>query len=309
MKRPFGSIGAPCEPDLAVADLKLLELHIVALEIRRIAHVDHRIAVSSRPFGVDPMVTCILDNSVENVVGWDRQDSGTDFFERELDGVSAGHAGSRDDGDDRLDPALLQKKGEGDVVKLKQNARFVNFRWEMVGEMGDEIFGKPCVDFLVRKHGLPARLIANIVAELKALRHELLGFPRPRCTRQKNHFTVIRGLVRQGKPPDHRNRGDDAKTETEPEQPFASFVHRTSRSLVEGDATLETDHGSRAASRGVHQEGLEWRRGRTTFKLYGLRSNRSTLAPQAAHGFKRSRMGGQSPVVPTNLPCYWLQPL
>ncbi len=98
------------EPDLAVANLKFFELHVLSLEIRRITHEDHRISVSSRPFGVNTMVACILDDPVENVVGRDRQDSGANLFESQLDGVAAGYAGPGDDGDHRLDPPCFRRK-------------------------------------------------------------------------------------------------------------------------------------------------------------------------------------------------------
>ena len=156
MKSPFGSIRAAGEPDLAMADLKFFELHVLSLEIRRIPHEDHRIPVSSRPFGVDTMVACILDNPVENMIGRDRENSRTNLFEGQLNGISAWYAGSGHDGDYRLDPTLLEKEGEGDPVELEEHARFVNFRRELVGEMSNEIFiSQPRIDFLIREDGLP----------------------------------------------------------------------------------------------------------------------------------------------------------
>ncbi len=145
------------------------------------------------------------------MIGRDRENAGANLLESQLDGVSTGYAGSGHDRDDRLDPPLLQKEGKGDPVQLKEHARFVNFRRKLVGEMGDEVFGQPRVDFLVGEDGLPARLVADIVAELKALRDKLLGFPRPLFTRQENHVAIIGGLVGQGKPADHRNRRNDAR--------------------------------------------------------------------------------------------------
>ena len=200
VERPFGPIRAAGEPDLAGADLKFFELHVLSLEIRRITHEDHRISVFSRPFGVNTMVACILDNPVQNVVGRDRQDAGADLFESQLDGVSTGYARSGHDRDHRLDAPLFEQEREGDPVELEEHARFVDFRRKLVGEMGDQVFGQPGIDFLVGEHRLPARLVADIVAKLKALRHELLGFARPLFARQENHVAVIGGLVGQGKP-------------------------------------------------------------------------------------------------------------
>ena len=206
MEGTFGSIRSAGEPDLAAPNLKFLELHVLSLEIRRITHEDHRIPIFSRPFGVHTMVACILDNSIEDVVGGHGEDAGANLLEGQLDGVSAGYAGPAHDGDHRLDPPLLQKEGERDPVELEQHTRFVHFRRELVGEVGDKIFGQPGVDFLVREDGLPVRLIADIVAQLKALRHELLGFAGLLFARQENHVAIIRRLVGEGKPPDHRNR-------------------------------------------------------------------------------------------------------
>ena len=103
-----------------VADLKFFELHVLSLDVRRISHEDHGISVLSRPFDVDPMVACILDDPVEDVVGRDRQDSRADFLERQLDGVSTRDARSGDDGDHRLNAALPQLEGEGDPVELEE---------------------------------------------------------------------------------------------------------------------------------------------------------------------------------------------
>ena len=74
MESPLRSIGTARQPDLAGADLKFFELDVLSLNIRRIPHEDHRIAVSSSPFDVNSMVACILDDPVENIVGRDRQD-------------------------------------------------------------------------------------------------------------------------------------------------------------------------------------------------------------------------------------------
>ena len=93
MECPFRPIRTAGEPDLAVADLKFFELHVLSIEVRRITHEDHGISVFSRPFDVHSMVACILDDPVEDVVGRDRQDSRANFFESQLDGVSPGTRG------------------------------------------------------------------------------------------------------------------------------------------------------------------------------------------------------------------------
>ena len=51
----------------------------------------------------------------------------------------------------------------------------MDFRRELVGEVGDQILGQPGVDFLVGEDGLPGGLVADVVAELEALGHEMLG--------------------------------------------------------------------------------------------------------------------------------------
>ena len=142
-----------------------------------------------------------------------------------------GTRGTGDDRDHRLDAALAKLKGEGDAVQLEQHARLVNFRRKLVGEMGDQVLGQPGVDFLIGEDGLPGRLVADIVAELKALRDKLLGFSRALFSRQADHVTIIGRLIGQAEPDPRRDRGEDSQAEAEPEQPFARFVHRTSRSL------------------------------------------------------------------------------
>ncbi len=199
VKSPFCPIRVTGEPDLAGADLKFFELDVLSFDIRRITHEDDRIPVFSRPFGINTMVACILDNAVQNVICRDGQDAGADLFESQLDGITTRYAGSGDHGDHRLDRPLLQQESEGDPVELEKDPRFVDFRRKLVGEMGDEVFGQPRVDFLVGEDGLPARLIADIVAKLKALCHELLGLARALFPRQENHVTVIGGLVGQAK--------------------------------------------------------------------------------------------------------------
>ena len=90
-----------------------------------------------------------------------------------------GDAGPGDDRDHRLDAPLLELEGEDDPVQLEEHARFVHFGRELVGEMGDQVLGQPGVDLLIGEHGLPVRLVADVVAKLKALGDELLGFARP----------------------------------------------------------------------------------------------------------------------------------
>ena len=120
----------------------------------------------------------VLDDPVEDVVGGHRQDAGADFLEGQLDGVALGDARPGDDRDDRLDAALAELEGQDDPIELEEDPRLVDLRRELVGEMGDQVLGQPGVDFLVGEDGLPVRLVADIVAELKALRHELLGLAR-----------------------------------------------------------------------------------------------------------------------------------
>ena len=151
MEGPFGPIGSTGEPNLTVANLKFLKLYVLALKIRRIAHEDHGISVFACPLGVYTMVACILDNSIENVIGRDREDAGSNFLKCQLDGVSAGNAGAANDGDHRFDAPLLQEEGECDSIELEEYSRFVDFWRELVGEMSDEIFGQPGIDLLVQK--------------------------------------------------------------------------------------------------------------------------------------------------------------
>jgi hypothetical protein len=136
LKGSLRSIRPTGQPDLTATDLNFLELYVLSLEIRCIAQQHHRIAVSARPLDINAMAASILDDSVENGISGDRQDPGPDFLQRQLDGISLRHAGTRHHGDHRGDPALVQLKGKRDPIQFEQDARFVHFRWKLVGEMG-----------------------------------------------------------------------------------------------------------------------------------------------------------------------------
>ena len=58
---------------------------------------------------------------------------------------------------------------------LEEDAGVVDLRGELVGEVRDQVLGQPGVDLLVGEDGLPGGLVADVVAELQALGHELLG--------------------------------------------------------------------------------------------------------------------------------------
>ena len=112
----------------------------------------------------------------------------------------------RHDGDDRLDPALAQLEGEDDAVELEQDAGLVDFRRQLIGEMGDQVLGQPGVDLLVGKHGFPVRFVADVVAELKALGDEFLGLTCALLARLEDDVAIIGGLVGQTEPTCRGNR-------------------------------------------------------------------------------------------------------
>ncbi len=124
------------------------------------------------------MIACIVNDSIEEVIRGNGQDSRADLFQSQLDGISLGNAGPGDHGNYRLDPALPQLKCERDPVKLEQESRLIHLGRELIGEVGDQVFGEPSVDFLIGEYGLPGRFVANIVAKLKALRHKLFRLVR-----------------------------------------------------------------------------------------------------------------------------------
>ena len=195
--RPIRAAG---ESNLTVADLDFFELHVLPLDVRRITHEDHGIAILTSPFDVNSMVACMLDDPVKDVVGRDRQDSRPNLLESELDGVPPRDPRTSHHGDHRLNSPLPQLKGESDPVQLKQDARLVDFRRKLVGEIGDEILGQPGVHFLIGEDGFPTGLVADVVAELEALSHKFLGSSRTLFSRQANHGTIIGGLVGQAQP-------------------------------------------------------------------------------------------------------------
>jgi hypothetical protein len=232
-----------------VANLKFFELDVLSFDVGRIAHEDDGIPFFSSPFGVNSMAACILDDPVEDVVGRDGQDACANLFEGQLDGVSAGHAGASDDGDDRLDAPLAQLEGEDNVVGLEKQAGLVDFGREPVGEVHDQIFGKPGVDLLVGEDGLPARLVTDIVAKLKALGDELLGAAGALLAGKTDDCAIIRGLIRQGEPGAKGDRGKHNEAQAGAEEPLLrGLVHWTSRSVSEWDARAVNDQRSGASS-------------------------------------------------------------
>ena len=164
-----------------------------------------------------------------------------------------GTRGTSDDRDDRLNASLPQLEGENDPVGLEQQARFVHFGREPVGEVRDQIFGKPGVDLLVGEDGLPVRLVADIVAKLKALRDELLGAARALFARKADHGTIIVGLVSQREPGANRDRGEHTEADANTDQPLRRLVHWTSRSVSERDARAVNDQRSGASSQVVNR--------------------------------------------------------
>jgi hypothetical protein len=227
-----------------VADLKFFELDVLSIDVGRIAHDDHRKSILSSPFGVNSMRACILDNSVEDVVGGDRQNPCADLLERQFDGVAAGDTGTGDDRDDRMNTSLPQLEGEDDAVDFKQEARFVHFGREPVGEVRHQVLGEPRVHLLVGEHRLPVGLIADVVAKLNALRDELLGPARALFSRKANHGTIIVGLVSQRKPSTDGDRGKHTEADAEIDQPLRRLVHGTSPFTNERDANGVNDQRS-----------------------------------------------------------------
>ena len=98
-----------------IADLKFFELDVLSVDVGRISHDDHGKSILSSPFGVNPMVACILDDTVQDVVGRDRQNPCSDLLEPQFDGVSAGDARTSDHRDDRLNASLPQQIGRAHV--------------------------------------------------------------------------------------------------------------------------------------------------------------------------------------------------
>ncbi len=81
------------------------------------------------------------------------------------------------------------------AVELEQDARFVDFGRQLIGEMGDQVFGQPGVDFLIGEHSFPVRLVADVVAELKALGDEFLSLTFTLLAGLKDDVTIVGGLI------------------------------------------------------------------------------------------------------------------
>ncbi len=73
LKSSLGSIRPSRQSDLAGADLKFFQLHVLALDVRRIAHHDDGIAILASPLDVNATHSRVLDDSVEHIVGRYRQ--------------------------------------------------------------------------------------------------------------------------------------------------------------------------------------------------------------------------------------------
>ncbi len=93
MESPLGSIGTSRQPDLAGTNLEFFELHVLALDVRRIPHNDDRITVLARPLDINAVEAHVLDDPFDHIVGWYGQDAGSDFLQGQLDRVSLGNAG------------------------------------------------------------------------------------------------------------------------------------------------------------------------------------------------------------------------
>ena len=134
--------------------------------------------------------------------------------------------------------------------------------------------------------GLPGRLVADIVAELEALRHELLGLARALFRGQDE---PCRDNRKAGRSSENQTPAgiDDQNTEAEadPEQPFARFcASDIPISSVKGTQGRETT-SARGDESGCRLGGPDvetW--SSRTFKLYDLSQTRSTRAFQVDHG-------------------------
>ena len=128
------------------------------------------------------------------------EDPGADLLERQLEDVRLGDAGPGDHPDDRAERPLVELEGQGDPVDLEDDAGLVDLGGELVGEVGDQVLGQPGVDLLVGEDRLPGRLVADVVAELEALRHEPLGLDLRCVAGDLDHRAVKLGLVSQREP-------------------------------------------------------------------------------------------------------------
>ncbi len=79
LESPLGSIGTSRQSDLAGTDLEFLELHVLALDVRRIPHDDDRITILASPLDVNAMEPRVLDDPVDHIVGWYGQDARAGF--------------------------------------------------------------------------------------------------------------------------------------------------------------------------------------------------------------------------------------
>ena len=234
------SIRTARQPHLASTDLELFELNIVPSQVRRIADQDNGIALTTRPFDVDPPGARIFDNAIEDIVGRNGQDAGSNLLQRQLDRVSFGDARPRDDRNHRLHTPLAQPEGEDDVVQLENHARFVDFGRELVGEMRNQILRQPGVHLLIGEHRLPGRLIADIVAELETLRDEFSGLALSLFASLEDDVAIIRRLIGQAEPHPCGQGRQGPQDDPGPEEPPARLAHETSQSSEDGDGWLET---------------------------------------------------------------------
>jgi hypothetical protein len=125
------------ETDLTVANVQFLKLHVVTVEIRHISEDDHGIPVTPAPLNIDTMLPCVVNDSIEYVVGRNGKDTRPDLFESQFHGIPFRDPGARDHGNDRLDSSFFKLKGQNNAVQLEKNARIMDLGRQMVGEVRD----------------------------------------------------------------------------------------------------------------------------------------------------------------------------
>jgi hypothetical protein len=262
-----------CQTDLTVANVQFLQLHVFTIEIRRVSQDHHGISITPLPLDVNPMLSCMVDDSIEDIVGRHGEDPCPYLLKRKFDGISLRDSWTGHHGDYRLDSTFFELKSQDDPIHLEKDAGIMDLRGQLIGEVGDQILGQPGVDLLIGEDRLPRMFVADIVAQLQALGDEMLGLDLALLVRKADDRAIIGGLVRQGEPDRRRDKNADSKEGSRPDEPLGQHLeHQRTHLFWKGQSD-----GKRPAHGGVKSgcrlRGLTCTRGRTNLQHTNQRKN------------------------------------
>ena len=143
--------------------------------------------------------------------------------------------------------------------------------------MRHQVLGEPGVDLLVGEDGLPGGLVADVVAELEALGHELLGLDLALVAGQAGPCRGNKSAGRSGRARPGRDGDDDAQDDPGGERAACTSSLRIREPIESGrDRVMGNDPLAVERNRDADWEDLTWTRGRTIEQHTTAPERRST---------------------------------